>query len=251
MRVVVVSTISHIIANYWIKHCLNWIDRVDKVYVLCPNRNENIITLHHKIEIVTNTIAYPKNIGAFIKLNLADYYLVMHDDCFIHDPDFIDEGFEVAKDSVYAPVETNFGNISNTENALRGKYGNSKTFYPYLVFISWKTLEKTTYNFDFYESSSHSDLGTIEGGLTGDHGFALSLDLLSAGVNVVDIPRTDRWQHVRGISYNFMDSITFVPEVNSQNDLNKLAQKLAWLITFVDVPMEKVSEEYQKLRRPT
>ena len=225
-RAVIVSTTSQLLFDYWMKNFETWKHKVDKLYI-ADGRAE----LH-----------YPKNVEEHIRNCKEDLMLIMHDDVFIYEPDILDEYFEVAKTKVASPIQASHATHEWIENALKEKFGNTWSFFPYFIFVSKKNILKTSVSFGEYKTDMCPILEVPVGA---DQGFLLSIELRNTGTEIHPIERylahefpTDPpWVHAQGLSYNLLEYNISVDEY-----------KLAWLTKIAGLDINKVKEKYDRLQ---
>lgn len=225
-RAVIVSTSGGLLEDYWLKNAETWKHKVDKIYVV-NSIGGNI---------------YPKNVEDKIREITEDLLLIMHDDTFIYDPEILDEYFELAKTKAVTPIHASHVTDDLTENALREKYGNNWSFFPYFLFVSRENILKTSVNLQEYKTEKCPILGVATGG---DIGFLLSLELRNTGTEIHpitrylahELPENPPWVHAQGLSIGFLENIFNKPD----------EYRVAWLAKIADLDINKIKDTYDRL----
>lgn len=260
--VLLASGIYPLIIRYWLENLKLWEHRIDKVYIAVEKKTD----LHYlsylkektkdnpKIVIVENCNPWPDSYADAFKASKEDLFIIMHDDTYIYDPNIVDEYFVLAEEGkVVTPLHEMYSPKPKIETMLRQKYpgifplvtrvqkGNigsweGFSFLLYLVFISRKNMDKTTLNFNGWESPTYKEsLGAA------DTGFQFMLDLLDKKVEIYPIPRYDPentggpYIHLQNIGNTIPSLLNDEQPLDPNWDMNILKSKLDWIDKFMSV----------------
>jgi len=225
-RAVIVSTSSDALLKYWKKVNSHWFEKVDNIYIVDSRVGEH----------------YPKNVEDKIREVKEDLLLIMHDDVFVYDKEILVIYFDYAEaGKVCSPIQASHSTDEVTEVALKKKFGNNWSFFPYFLFVSRENILKTSVNLHGYKTDKCPVLGVPT---SGDQGYLLSLELRNTGTDIFPIARylgheypiKPPWVHAQGLTYNLLSYNISVDEY-----------KLAWLIKIFGLDAQKVRDNHARL----
>jgi len=198
--------------RYWRELFNKWEKTVDKVYISLaplgdyPGAREyaKSVLKHPKIRIRDKNEGWPTGMEEDAKEAKEDLLLVLHDDTFIHKPEFLEDTFSIMGDKAITPIHQVYSEIGYVEENMKKRYGDmlpwkcasgeqGYSFLLYLLFIPREQLMETSVNFQgsgWKKGDYIKELGiTTDRDFGGDTGFKLGLELLQNGVMVQPIPR--------------------------------------------------------------
>jgi hypothetical protein len=240
-RALVVSTSNYYLFKYWYANFEKWSPGIIDMLYIGNNTGVDIVLNIEKYKVI-NGVKYPKNVETLLKDVAEDQVLIMHDDVFVYDANYVRMCFDIAERKIVSPVHNSHNGNEQLENAMVAKFGHHNSFFPYFVFAPMVAVRHTSYNLNEYKAEQCPILGVPAGG---DQGFLFGLELQNAGFPLFPIARylaheypvNPPWVHAQGLSYNFLANISSGVD----------EYKTAWLIKLVGMDLKKIDETYLKL----
>lgn len=264
--VVLSSNAFPFMVAYWMKLFKKWENKVDKVYFVVsdyvePSTTEFVRkTLEHpKIDIFEGFGAYPFNITKVIQRFVKeDLVLIVHDDTFIYDPQYLEECFQKAeKGFAVTPFDAHYTPTDVARPIFKKLYPDlpEYSFFLHFFFAPREVIMKADAEFmnnSFEKGVFDSLVGGISPGIGGDVAFGFGLRLFRDKVPFHQIALPPLMEilsgedplrqitalhpqalHVQALGYMF-DELGKPPVYgHSAREKNTVTYRLAWIDEFM------------------